>query len=151
MTRFAPVVRLVVVCLSVGAVLVPAGAARPAATASDASAVATLLRRQTALWNASRWRALWATFTPRFRGRCAYRLWLAEQRALKQVLSGGKLAVRNIRVRVNAWRAYASYTLVLGRVGRSVVKPPRLDLYVKIGSRWLDEGDRITTCSSITA
>jgi hypothetical protein len=149
--RAAQALHVLAVVLVATALAAPAASARPAASDSDATTVAALLRRQTTLFNAARWRALWATFTPRFRGRCAYRLWLAEQRALKQLLGGGKLAARNIRVRVSGRRAYASYVLVLGRAGRSVVKPPKLDLYVKVGSRWLDEGDRVTTCSSITA
>ena len=151
MLRAARPLRTLATVLVAACALAPAATARPAAPHSDATTVAALLRRQTTLWNAARWRALWATFTPRFRGRCQYRLWLDEQRAMKQLLAGGKLSVRSIRVRVNGRRAHASYVLVLGRVGRSVVKPPKLDLYVKVGSRWLDEGDRITTCSSITA
>jgi hypothetical protein len=132
-------------CVAAALVLVPAAAARTAAPASDATTIAALLRRQTALWNAARWQALWRTYTPRFRRGCDYRLWLNEQRAAKRLIQG-KLAVRQIRVRVRGRRATVSYILLLGGTGYSVVKPPRADVYVKVGRRWLDEGDHITTC-----
>ena len=113
--------------------------------ASDATVVAKLLRTQTGHFNAGRWRALWRTYTPKFRRGCSYTLWLREQRAA-QALVGARLSVRSIRVRVSGRRALVSYVMVLGDRGYSVVKPPRADLYVKIGRRWLDEGDQITLC-----
>ena len=126
--------------LGVGASAAPAGP-----TATDASVVAKLLRTQTAHFNAGRWQALWRTYTPRFRRGCAYNLWVREQRAAKALI-GARLVVRSIRVRVSRRRAHASYVLILGDRGYSVVGPPRTDLYVKIGGRWFDEGDQITRC-----
>jgi hypothetical protein len=143
--RLVPALPWLAAVLVAAALVAPAAGARSASSASDAGEIAALLKRQTALWNAARWQALWRTYTPRFRRSCEYRLWLSEQRAAKR-LFGGKIAVRSIRVRVRGRKASVSYILLLGEVGRSVVQPPRADLYVKVGRRWFDEGDQITKC-----
>ena len=133
---------LLVAALAVAAF---AATASPAATPPDARAVATLLRQQTAHFNAGRWRQLWATYTPRFHRTCSYRLWLREQRATKAFV-GGRVAVRAVRVRLTSRSRARELRLLLGRQGYAVVRPPRDDLYVKIRGRWRDEGDQITTC-----
>jgi hypothetical protein len=72
-------------------------------------------------------------------------LWRAEQVATRRAI-GAPIAVRAIRVRVTRRRARVTYTLFLGGHAITVVRPARPDLYVKLGRRWYDEGDGITTC-----
>ena len=122
----------------------------PGGGSADARTVTKLLRTQTALFNRGRWQALWRTYTPRFRRGCSYRLWRREQQALRRAI-GARITVRGIRVRVRGRRARVSYTLILGDRGIVVVRPQQPDIYAKIGRRWLDEGDGITTCRAGTA
>jgi hypothetical protein len=134
------------------AVIGLAAAARDASAGggADARTVTKLLRTQTTLFNGGRWQALWRTYTPRFRRGCSYRLWRREQQALRRAI-GARITVRGIRARVTGRRAAVTYTLLLGDRGVVVVRPAQPDLYVKVGRRWFDEGDGITTCRAGTA
>jgi hypothetical protein len=145
MVRPAIAAALLLVCVASAA-----AAPRPVRGGADHVAITKLLQRQTAHFNAGRWQALWLTYTPRFRRGCSYRLWRREQQALRRAI-GARIKVRGIRVRVTRRRAAVSYTLLLGDRGIVVVRPQQPDLYVRIGRRWLDEGDGITTCRAGTA
>ena len=144
---------LAVALVTAVAAIALGGPAQDASAGSrpDVRAVSNLLRKQTSLFNAARWQSLWRTYTPRFRRRCSYRLWRNQQQTTRGQI-GGRIAVRGIRVRVTRRRAAVkANTLFLGDQAIAAVRPPRTDLYVKIGRRWYDEGDGITTCRPLGA
>jgi hypothetical protein len=121
----------------VATVLALAVVAAPVATTaprSDAAAVAALINRQTALFNARKWQTLWLTYTPTFRSSCPYTQWAASTRKLRA--QTGPVSPTNIVVRVSGRRALANYVI---RAGGKVVARPRGDVYVKLGGRWLDQ------------
>jgi hypothetical protein len=122
----------------------------PAATmnaiASPQSEVRALLLHQSRLFKQQRWRALYATLTPRLRARCPYARFVRTQRQNHAIL-GSNFQLRDIRVRIETrTRAIAAYSFVKnGQVIVRVTFRVR-DVYVKSGSRWLDEYDRVSGC-----
>jgi hypothetical protein len=117
----------------------------PAASAQRATPKATLLQ-QVALLKQAKWRAMYATYTQRFRRSCPYSKFVAGQREGRRVI-GTRFSVTGIRVRAEtATRAIVAYRIV--REGRTLgeVRLRDRDIYVRIGSRWYDELDRVTTC-----
>ena len=116
----------------------------PVASAQRATPRATILQ-QTSLLKQGKWRAMYATFTPRFRRSCPYSTFAAQGRELRRSL--GNYQLRDIRVRnETATRAILAYSFV--RNGRTLgrITFSHRDVYVKIGGRWLDERDRVTAC-----
>jgi hypothetical protein len=134
----------VVVAVAVLALLAPpAVSAVPAQRAQNPKS--TILR-QVALFKQGNWRAMYATYTPRFRSRCPYSRFVRGQRETRRLL-GTNFQLRGIRVRIEtARRALIAYSFV--RDGRTLatVTFRNRDVYVLIGSRWFDELDRVTTC-----
>jgi hypothetical protein len=106
------------------------------------------LLRQAGLLKQAKWRAMYATFTPRFRRSCSYAKFVRQQRQTRQFL-GPSFQLRGIQVRLEtARRAIIAYRFVRdGRTLASVTFRHR-DVYVLIGSRWFDELDRVSTCGS---
>jgi len=127
-------VRACRVILTVALAAVLAGSAA-GATRSDADSVKALLQRETALFNAGKWKALYALYTPAFRAKCPFGPWAAVNRqGRKQV---GPVTTTNITVRVSGKRAVANY-VVKNKTGR-VLAHTKGDVYVKIAGRWLDQ------------
>ncbi|TML84468.1 MAG: hypothetical protein E6G08_17355 [Actinobacteria bacterium] len=124
--------RSVLAVLVVAASLAGSVAAAPL---SDASAVKTLIQRETALFNAGSWRALYALYTPSFRAKCAFGVWSAANRQFRR--QTGPVTTANITVRVTGNRALANY-VIKSRTGK-VLARAKGDVYLKIGGRWLDE------------
>jgi hypothetical protein len=131
------------------AVVVLALLAPPAISAGSQQRVENpknLLLRQSSLLRQGKWRAMYATFTPRFRRSCPYAKFVRQQRQNRQLL-GPTFRLRDIRIRLEtARRAILAYRLV--REGRTIaaVTFRHRDVYVLIGSRWFDELDRVSTC-----
>jgi hypothetical protein len=118
-----------------------------AAAPPDATAVRSVLLRQASLLKQGKWRAMYATYTPRFRTRCPYALFVRGSQQTRRFL-GPNFRVDRIVVRVQPGgrRALAGYRFL--RNGRAIVTV-RLsdgDAYAKIGSRWLDDYDRVSAC-----
>ncbi|MBD0329252.1 MAG: hypothetical protein ICV64_04025 [Thermoleophilia bacterium] len=115
------------------------------ATAQSATPRAALVHQAT-LFKQAKWRAMYATYTPRFRRNCPYRRFVAGQRAARRALGTG-FRLRGIRTRLETrTRAVVAYRFVVN--ARTVVRV-RLrdrDVYVKSGGRWLDEHDRVSSC-----
>jgi hypothetical protein len=137
--------RLIVQVAVVALVAVAGGGAvalsADAATGPEAK-VRGLLLHQVDLFNHSRWRPLWLTYTPRFRSRCPYRRFAAlEARARSAV---GRFSIRKIAVRVTRARAAVSYELLARNVVIDRATPKRPDIYVRIAGRWYDEIDTHT-------
>jgi hypothetical protein len=106
---------------------------------------ATILR-QVALFKQANWRAMYATYTPRFRRSCPYARFVRNSRQTRGVL-GRNFELRGIRVRLeSARRALLAYRFV--RNGRTIAEVTfrHRDVYVRIGSRWFDELDRVSAC-----
>ncbi len=106
----------------------------------------TTLLRQASLLKQANWRAMYATYTPRFRRSCPYATFVRHSRQTRQVL-GTNFQLRGIRVRLEtARRALIAYSFV--RDGRTLgtVTFRHRDVYVLIGSRWFDDLDRVSTC-----
>ena len=125
-----------------------AATARPgtAAPAAEADKVRAVLLQQAALFKAGRWRAMYATYTPRYRARCPYAAWARSQRRLQQEI-GTSFTVRNVRVRVTGTRALVAYRFV-SAAGETIgaVDFADEDVYTRIRGRWLDEYDTVSSC-----
>ena len=90
---------------------------------------------------------MYRTLAPRVRSRCPYPRFVGEMKVM-QALTGGRVVIRNIVVRVSGRRASAAYKMVAGGevVGAPTVKNP--DKFVRIGDRWFDDLDSGTPCSN---
>jgi hypothetical protein len=134
----------VVLALAVVVLLAP-----PAVSgASEQQAVhpRTVLLRQATLLKQAKWREMYATYTARFRRTCPYAAFVRNARRTRQVL-GPEFELRGIRVRMETpRRALLAYTFARGRRTIATVTFQHRDVYVRIGSRWFDELDRVSTC-----
>ena len=132
-------VRVVVVSLIAVAVLVPV------ASAQRATPRATLLQ-QASLLKQAKWRAMYATYTARFRRNCPYARFVRNGQQTRQAI-GTSFQLRDIRVRFETQtRAIVAYSFV--RNGRTLARVTfrHRDVYAKIGPRWFDQLDRVSTC-----
>ena len=138
--------RRLIVQVAVTALLVlssaPAGALAAGAAIGPKAKVRGLLLHQVDLFNHSRWRPLWLTYTPRFRSRCPYRNFVALETRARSAL--GRFSLRKIVVRVTRARAAVTYELVARSVVVDRATPNRPDVYVRISGRWYDEVDSHT-------
>lgn len=117
----------------------------PLASAQSTSPRATLLQQATNLKQA-KWRAMYGTYTARFRRSCPYSRFVRESRQVRQIL-GTDFQVRGIEVRMEtASRAIVAYRFVKGGQTVAAVTFRHRDVYVKSGSRWYDELDRVSAC-----
>jgi len=108
--------------------------------------VKAVLVNQATLFKQGRWRAMYATYTPRFRRNCSYTRFVAQQRQTRRIL-GTRFTLQITRIRVESTtRAIAAYRFVKnGRVVAQVTLRNR-DVYTRIRSRWYDELDRVSSC-----
>ena len=106
----------------------------------------TALLYQVTLFKQAKWRAMYATYTPRFRGSCAYAKFVSQQRRLRGAI-GTNFQVTGIQTRLEtARRAIVAYRFVKdGRTIAAVTFRNR-DVYKLIGTRWFDELDRVSAC-----
>lgn len=119
-----------------------AGSAVAALPAPGRTPQATLAA-QNAAYNAKQWRALYATYTPKFRTACSYVKWMTS--AVEFRTKVGPFTLRVTSARISGSKAYLKYEYVQnGKVIASVGKAT--DTYVRINGRWYDELDAITTC-----
>jgi hypothetical protein len=119
-------------------------AVAPAAGRSEATTPRGALLNQVRLFNAGSWRAMYGTFTRRFRASCPYSTFVAQGREARAAV--GRLSVRNVRVRQTGNRATLTYQNVAQGVVLQTVTRRHPDLYVRIGGRWYDEKDSVTSC-----
>jgi hypothetical protein len=124
--------RSVIAVVAVAASLAGSAAAAPR---SDAASVKALLLRETALFNAGEWSALYALYTPSFRAKCGFAAWSAANRQFRRQV--GPVTTTNIVVRVTGTRALANY-VIKAKTGK-VLGRAKGDVYLKIGGRWLDQ------------
>jgi hypothetical protein len=118
----------------------------PAASAPSASTPRATILQQVSLFKQGKWRAMYATYTPRFRRSCSYAKFVQAQRQVRGIL-GTNFELRGIQVRYETGRrAVIAYTFVRNgqTIGRVTFR--NRDVYAKIGSRWYDELDRVSTC-----
>ncbi len=134
------------IALAVLAVALAAPATVSGASSGAAADVRAVLLEQSQLFKQGKWRAMYATYTPRFRRSCPYSKFVSQQREGRRIL-GMNFQLRGIRVRVEtARRAIAAYSFVRnGKTIASVAFRDR-DVYTRIGSRWYDELDRVSAC-----
>lgn len=119
-------------------------AAAPATGSGEALTPRGTLLYQTRLFNAGNWPVMYRTFTRRFRASCPYSTFVAEGRAARKM--AGRLSVRNIRVRQTGNRAALTYQNVAQGTVVQTVTRRHPDIYVRIGGRWYDEMDTVTSC-----
>ncbi len=136
--------RLIV--LAVLAVVLAAPATVSGSSSSTTTDVRAVLLKQSQLFKQGKWRAMYATYTPRFRRSCPYPTFVSQQREARRLV-GTNFQLRGIRVRVEtARRAIVAYSFVRnGKTIASVTLKDR-DVYTRIGSRWYDELDRVSAC-----
>jgi hypothetical protein len=117
-----------------------------ASHATDAADVRALLLRQTELFKQSRWRAMYKAYTPRYRERCPFARFVADQRAVRKDL-GTRFSLRGIRVRVRGGQATVAYRAVAPNERTlGAVTLADGDRYARIGGRWYDEYDPVSAC-----
>ena len=135
------VTRFVVVTATVAGLALPVSASA-ATPPTEAAKVRAVIVRQNQLFNAANWRALYRLYTPRYRAACPYGRFVAGNREARAIL--GRIATRNIVVRLRGNRALLSYRgFAHGRLVITV-RQSRPDVYVRIGGRWYDELDYLT-------
>jgi hypothetical protein len=119
-------------------------AAGSTASASEAPKVRALLLYEVGLFNQSRWRAAWRTYTPRIHSGCSCRRFAAGMKTIRATV--GRVALRNIAVRVTGNRAFVTYRIVgHGKVvGGAPARNP--DAFARIGGRWFDDVDADGLC-----
>jgi len=134
------------IILAVLAIVLAAPASVSGASSSPSTEVKALILKQTQLFKQGRWRAMYATYTPSFRRSCPFPTFLEAQRQTRQFL-GTRFTIAGIKVRVEtARRAIVAYRFVKnGKTVASVTFQNR-DVYTRIGSRWYDELDRVSSC-----
>ncbi|HET8651226.1 MAG TPA: hypothetical protein VFM13_01515 [Gaiellaceae bacterium] len=117
----------------------------PVALAQGTTPKATLTQ-QASLFKQGKWKAMYATYTPRFRRACPYSRFVTGQRRARSLL-GTNFQLRGIRVRMETrTRAVVAYRFVRnGQTIANVTFSDR-DVYVKIGPRWYDQLDRASSC-----
>lgn len=113
------------------------------ASASPASSIASVMRRETAAFSASDWRTLWRLHSPRYRDACPYVAWVAASRRTRASFTPDpQLTVRPVTIRVHGGRAVVSYTIRYVSDQGTVTTPVIAgDWYVLVGGRWLDDLD----------
>ncbi len=136
--------RVIAVAAIALALLAPASVS--GASSSSATDVKALLLKQSQLFKQGKWRAMYATYSPKFRASCPYTKFVAGQRETRRIL-GTNFQLRGIRVRVEtARRAITAYSFVRDGKTLGAVTFRDRDVYAKIGSRWYDELDRLSSC-----
>jgi hypothetical protein len=135
-----------VIAASVALLALSAPASATVAFPPQEAKVKAVLVNQATLFKQGRWRAMYATYTPRFRRNCPYTRFVAQQRRTRRIL-GTRFTLQITGIRVESTtRAIAAYRFVKnGRVVARVTLRNR-DVYTRIGSRWYDELDRVSTC-----
>jgi len=134
------------ITLAVLAFALAAPASVSGASASPQTEVKALILKQAQLFKQGHWRAMYATYTPRFRRSCPYPTFLEAQRQTRQLL-GTRFTLAGIKVRVEtAARAIVAYQFVKGGKIVARVTFTNRDVYTRIGSRWYDELDRVSSC-----
>jgi hypothetical protein len=119
----------------------------PAASAPSASTPRATILQQVSFFRQGKWRAMYATYTARFRRSCPYRRFVRAQLEARQIL-GTNVQVRGIRVRnETARRALIAYTVVRNGQTLGRVTFADRDVYLRVGSGWFDDLDRVSTCS----
>lgn len=91
------------IALAILAVALAAPATVSGASSSAATDVRAVLLEQSHLFKQGKWRAMYATYTPRFRRSCAYSTFVSQQREARRLL-GTNFQLRGIRVRVETAR-----------------------------------------------
>ena len=125
------------IVVSAGCLFSAAAPARPTALSKPSD----VWRLQDSYLRAGKYRQLWGLFTPRFHASCNYSKFLAEAKQQRAETKGLRLVLLSERIVGN--RGYLKYHYLQGS---KVVVTIANDLYVRIGGRWLDEVDRVTSC-----
>lgn len=117
----------------------------PVASAQKTTPRATLLQQATLIKQA-KWRAMYATYTQKFRRNCPYAKFVQNGRQTRAAL-GPSFQLRGIQVRMETpRRAIVAYRFVKSGQTVAAVTFRHRDVYVKVGSRWHDELDRVSAC-----
>jgi hypothetical protein len=131
--------------LRVGLAVLVAVLLVPVALAQSATPKAAI-NQQAALLKQAKWRAMYATYTARFKRACPYQRFVVGQKQTRSIL-GSNFQLRDIRVRMETpRRALVAYRFVKGGRTVATVTFAHRDTYVKIGSRWFDELDIVSNC-----
>ncbi len=131
-------------CAALAAVAAQPMAAGTTASASEATKARAVLLYEVQLFNQSRWRAAWRTYTPRIHSGCSYQRFAAGMKTIRARV--GRVALHNIAVRVTGNRAFITYRIVgHGKVvGGAAARNP--DVFARIGGRWFDDVDADGLC-----
>ena len=118
-----------------------------AASAAGGSSPSARLQQQASLFKQGKWRAMYATFTPRFRRSCSYAKFATQQRRVRREL-GTNFQLQGIRVRrATATRAIVAYRFVRNGKTIAAITLRDRDVYTRIGPSWYDELDRVSACA----
>ncbi len=130
--------RSLVVAFAVAAVATASAAATPF---SGGSTPAAVLKQESVYFNARNWRPYYALMGPRFHAQCSYGTFVKRNDSVRKLVES--TTIKMISTRIAGSRAYVSYETIA-----PPIKPilTRNDLFVKVGGRWYDELDAVTTC-----
>jgi hypothetical protein len=115
--------------------------ALPAFAAAPSTPKATL-QLEVAYLKSGQFVKLYALYGPKFRAACPYAKWVAEARKSQPAFKNVVLRVTR-QTNVGQTRALLDYDYL---VNNKVEHTTKGDLYVKIGTGWYDELDKVTTC-----
>jgi hypothetical protein len=118
-------------------------AAASAATSGGGSSAVNVLQLEAKTLNAADWKDGYALMSPRFRQICSYSRFISLGEQARSYMAQ-PMRVKLLSARVSGSRAYLTYATTAPPIPRFVTKN---DLFVKLGGRWYDEVDRVTTCS----
>ena len=124
--------------LIVAAALVLVLAAGPAAAVSGPAQV---LQKQLTLLQAGNTRAAYLLFTENFRTTCDYETWSGKLGDSRSAFAG--LSFRVLTTKIKGGVAKLTYQV---KRENKILETVRDDVYVKIGGKWYDELDSVTTC-----
>jgi hypothetical protein len=117
------------------------GATAYGMSAGGGSSPAAVLRAEATYLNARNWHPYYGLMGPRFRAQCNYATFVQRNEAVRNQITRASIA--KVSTRMAGSRAYLSYETIAPPVKPFYTKN---DLFVKIGGRWYDEYDAVTTC-----
>ena len=131
-------IRKTMLLLALGALA--AALTLPASAAAPTTPGATL-KLEIALLKAGKWQQLYQLYTAKFRQMCPYAKWVAQGKAVQDDFKPVTLKIT--KTAITGKRALLDYQFL---ISGKVVNKTKGDLFVKVGSGWYDEVDKVTSC-----
>jgi hypothetical protein len=119
-----------------------AGATAYGMSAGGGTSPSAALKAEATYLNARNWRPYYGLMGPRFHVHCNYTTFVQRNEAVREQIT--RASITKITSRLQGTRAYLSYETIAPPLRPFYTKN---DLFVKVGGRWYDEYDAVTTCN----